>query len=80
MSSDASNVAKINQIGEMLEKSCLDLVKMRHDYEEISAKVLKRTKEHVVLLQRVEDKCTKNKTEYLTKTSDEVEVRRNDLV
>ena len=71
MSTDSSEMSqKMAQIGEKLENSCLDLVKMRHSFDEISAKTLKRSKEKVESKQKLDDKIVQYKTEYETKRTE----------
>ena len=67
---------KITELTEKLEKSCLEVEKLRDDYNEICSKTLEMRKEKIKLEHQVEEQRVQYDTAYLTKTSEKLEVRK----
>ena len=60
----------MSELGEMLEKSCVEVAKLREDNDEITAKTLERRKEKIDFEHHVEEKKMQYTTTFLTKTSE----------
>ena len=77
MASGTSGMSqKITELTEKLEKSCLEVEKLRDDYNEICSKTLEMRKEKIKLEHQVEEQRVQYDTAYLTKTSEKLEVRK----
>ena len=77
MASGTSGMSqKITELTEKLEKSCLEVEKLREDYKEICSKTLEMRKEKIKFEHQVEEQKVQYNTTYLTKTSEKLEVRK----